>query len=251
MPFPCPPAAAVLIAMMAAAPAQAQTSAANETVASKSAMQLYSAPDETSPPAGMLAAEETPTAIAEARGAQGAKWHLVRTKSGLVGWLKQSESDQSKTLERFFQALPRDDGAVARTIPQAAAGSALPGTITVPVRLAGRAAVVPALLNGSVKANLIVDTGATVTVISRALAQRLNISPSGAMIGHTVGGPIVAPVARLDSISVGAAEIRGMSIVVHDFSPNPQIEGLLGMDFLGQFRVSLDSQKQLLLLSPR
>jgi hypothetical protein len=244
-------AAVLLFAMTAAAQLPAQSGAEEQSASSQSTVQLYSAPDENSPPAGALAEDDTPTPMAETLGPQGEKWHLVRTKSGLVGWLKRSDSDQSKNLERFFKALPREDAAVARTIPDARAGGALPGTIAVPMRLAGRAAVVSALLNGSVNASLIVDTGATVTVISRGLAQRLYLSPSGSMIGYTVGGPIVAPTARLDSIGVGAAVIRGLSVIVHDFSPNPQIEGLLGMDFLGQFHVSLDSRKQILLLSPR
>jgi predicted aspartyl protease len=50
---------------------------------------------------------------------------------------------------------------------------------------------------------------------------------------------------------LGDAEVRDITVIIHDFSQDPRVEGLLGMDFLGQFHVGLDSQKQLLVLSPR
>jgi predicted aspartyl protease len=140
---------------------------------------------------------------------------------------------------------------VAVTIPIASAAAAPRGSIIVPVQFAGRAAIVSAILNRSVSANLILDTGASSTVISRRLAGLLSIRPTGTAMGQTVGGMITAPIARLTSIKVGAAEIAELSVIVHDFSRDPRIDGLLGMDFLGQYHVGLDSQKQLLVLSPR
>ena len=107
------------------------------------------------------------------------------------------------------------------------------------------------MLNRTVSANLILDTGATSTVISRRLASLLSIHPTGTAMGQTVGGTITAPIARLASMKVGAAEIAELSVIVHDFSRDPRIDGLLGMDFLGQYHVGLDSQKQVLVLSPR
>jgi predicted aspartyl protease len=98
---------------------------------------------------------------------------------------------------------------------------------------------------------LILDTGATSTVISRRLASLLSIQPIGAMTGQTVGGLITAPVARLSSVKVGDAEVTALSVIVHDFSRDARIEGLLGMDFLGQFHFGLDTQKKVLILSPR
>ena len=213
--------------------------------------QIYSAADETSPVAGLLGLEETASPLAETLGAGGVKWHLIKTKSGLVGWIKQSDSDQSKKLDSFFKSQPRENSTVAVTIPIASAVAAPPGAIIVPVQFAGRAAIVSAILNRSVSAHLILDTGATSTVISRRLAGLLSIQPTGTAMGQTVGGKITAPIARLKSIKVGAAESAELSVIVHDFSPDPRIDGLLGMDFLGQYHVGLDSRKQLLVLSPR
>lgn len=251
MPLPRRSNVLLFLTLLGVGPAWAQTKSTHETAAASNVAQLYSAPDEASPPAGTLGAEEAPTPIAETLGTGGARWHLVKTKSGLVGWLKSSENDQSKKLDNFFKSLPQDHSVAAIPMPNTAGATAPRGGITVPVRFAGRAAIVSALLNHNVNASLIIDTGATVTVISRRLANNLSIRPTGTMLGHTVGGPIAAPVARLASLKIGAAEVNELSVIVHDFSPNPSIDGLLGMDFLGQFQVSLDSQKQLLGLFPK
>jgi hypothetical protein len=241
--------ALILLTLLGAGPAGAQKKSTSERPATSEATQLYSAPDDTSPPAGSLAAGEVPTPIAETLGAGGNRWHLVKTKSGLVGWIKQSDSDQSKKLGNFFKSLPQDDIGFALPVPNTAAAPR--GVTNVPVRFAGRAAIVTALLNNNVNASLILDTGATVTVISRRIASLLSLRLSGNMTGHTVGGPISAPVARLGSLKIGTAEVSELSVIVHDFSPHPGIDGLLGMDFLGQFQIRLDSQKQLLGLLPK
>jgi hypothetical protein len=229
----------------------AQTDSPRAPVASTAVTQLFSAPEESSPLVGILSAGESAIPVAETLGAGGDKWHLIKTKSGVVGWIKQSNSDQSKKLESFFKSLPQESSPIAMPIPNASATAAPRGAVIVPVQFAGRSAIVSALLNRSVTGSLILDTGATSTVISRRLASLLSIRPTATMVGQTVGGLITAPIARLSSLKIGRAELTDLSVIIHDFSRDPRIEGLLGMDFLGQFRVSLDSQKQLLILSPR
>jgi len=229
----------------------AQTDSPRAPVASTAVTQLFSAPEESSPLVGILSAGESAIPVAETLGAGGDKWHLIKTKSGVVGWIKQSNSDQSKKLENFFKSLPQESSPIAMPIPNASATAAPRGAVIVPVQFAGRSAIVSALLNRSVTGSLILDTGATSTVISRRLASLLSIRPTATMVGQTVGGLITAPIARLSSLKIGRAELTDLSVIIHDFSRDPRIEGLLGMDFLGQFRVSLDSQKQLLVLSPR
>lgn len=238
-------------AVCSAGPLMAQTDSPRAPVASTAVTQLFSAPEESSPLVGILSAGESAIPVAETLGAGGDKWHLIKTKSGVVGWIKQSNSDQSKKLESFFKSLPQESSPIAMPIPNASATAAPRGAVIVPVQFAGRSAIVSALLNRSVTGSLILDTGATSTVISRRLASLLSIRPTATMVGQTVGGLITAPIARLSSLKIGRAELTDLSVIIHDFSRDPRIEGLLGMDFLGQFRVSLDSQKQLLVLSPR
>jgi hypothetical protein len=54
---------------------------------------VYAAPDDNTPPIGVLLPSESATPVAESQGAGGIKWYLIKIKSGAVGWIKQSESE--------------------------------------------------------------------------------------------------------------------------------------------------------------
>jgi len=95
------------------------------------------------------------------------------------------------------------------------------------------------------------DTGASVTMVSSRVANKLGLSTLGSRRGVTVGGIITVPTARVNSLNVGGAEVNDMVVSIHDFSPHPRIDGLLGMDFLKHFLVSLDAHRKLLVLGPR
>jgi len=46
---------------------------------------VYAAPDDNTPPIGVLLAGESATPVAESQGASGIKWYLIKIKSGEVG----------------------------------------------------------------------------------------------------------------------------------------------------------------------
>jgi len=115
----------------------------------------------------------------------------------------------------------------------------------------GASVIVPVTFNGALTANLVLDTGATVTVVSRRIASNLALRTLGASKVGTVGGVITVPLARLGSLKVGEAEVHDLVVSIHDFSADPRIEGLLGLDFLKHFHVSLDARRRLLILGPR
>ena len=115
----------------------------------------------------------------------------------------------------------------------------------------GASVIVPVMFNGTLKANLAVDTGATITVISRRIASTLALSTLGVSRVGTVAGVITVPVVRLGSHKVGDAQVRDLVVSVHDFSTDPRVEGLLGLDFLKHFHFSLDARRSLLILGPR
>ena len=53
-------------------------------------------------------------------------------------------------------------------------------------------------------------------------------------------------------VAVGPARlVTDLQVMVHDFSRDPRVEGLLGMDFLGRYRFGLDAERQVLVLTPR
>jgi hypothetical protein len=189
--------------------------------------------------------------MAESQGTGGVKWYLVKTQTGISGWIRQSDNEHSKKVDNFFRALPPETVSTAVTVPSISSAAAPQGAIIVPILSTGRSTMVAATLNRTITGNLMLDTGATTTVISRRLASLLSLRPVGNAAVQTVGGVIAVGVARLQSLKVAEAEVNDMAVVVHDFSRDPRIEGLLGMDFLGRYRIGLDVQRQVLVLLPR
>ena len=190
--------------------------------------------------------------LADTLGGEGVRWYLVKAKSGTVGWMKQSASDDSKGIEKFFKSLPTEPSlSLSDVVQSSSSGGPGPNTFTVPIVVNGASVVVPVMFNGALKANLALDTGATITVVSSRIANILALSASAATKVATVGGIITVSLARVRSLKVGDAEVQDLLVSVHDFSPDPRIEGLLGLDFLKHFHVSLDSRRRLLVLGPR
>jgi predicted aspartyl protease len=111
--------------------------------------------------------------------------------------------------------------------------------------------VVPVTFNHVLRAHLQLDTGASATMVSSRIANNLGLITLGSKRGITVGGIITVPIARLNSLNVGGAEVSDLVISIHNFSPHPRIDGLLGMDFLKHFHVSLNADRKLLVLGPR
>ena len=240
---------AICLQLTVAGPAGSQeTSSLSQPIG---AVLIYSAPDEASLPVGILAPGESATPIAETQAAGGAKWFLIRSKTAVTGWIKQSDSDQANKIDKFFKSQPAEYSDVPAAIPNLSSAAAPRGTLLVPVLTAGPSAIVTATLNQTITGNLMLDTGASHTVISQRLAEILSLRPMGRSAVQTVGGVIAVTISRLRSLKVGAAEVSDLSVVVHDFSRDPRIDGLLGMDFLGRYRFGLDAQRQVLVLSPR
>ena len=211
---------------------------------------VYAAADDSALWIGTLSSGEKTTPVAETQTAGGVKWYLVKTKTGVVGWIKHAANEPSKNADSFFRALPAESRDSAVEIPTSSA-AAQRGAMIIPVNLKGRSVIVPVTFNRSVNAELLLDTGASMTMISRRLATNLALPSSGAGLFSGIGGTVSAEIARVDSIKVGDAEVSGMAVSIHDIPRLPHFEGLLGMDFLGRFQVSVDPAKKLLVLTPR
>jgi clan AA aspartic protease (TIGR02281 family) len=115
--------------------------------------------------------------------------------------------------------------------------------------------VVPVLLNGSRTADLLFDTGAGITVLSRELAQNLGLAPeAGRSIKlKTVAAEVQAQIATLDSITVGDFSRADLSVAIVDLNLDDKrrFEGILGMDFLSNYTIRIDNQTSRIFLSPR
>jgi clan AA aspartic protease (TIGR02281 family) len=139
----------------------------------------------------------------------------------------------------------------------AAPSKASPATVakaSVPFEKRGQVVVVEVMLNNSVPARLVVDTGATFTMISAATAKELSIDPERAprtMPFQTANGVIQAPLTNLESVIVGGMEIKNLTAAIHDAVPSAQVAGLLGLNFLSNFRLDIDTEKGILHLEKK
>ena len=127
--------------------------------------------------------------------------------------------------------------------------------IVVRGQMTGRALVVPARLNGTTDSRLLVDTGSSLTLLSPKIASQLelpiSVNTRRSLMVVAGGREVPIPRVRLVSVKLGAAAVENLYIGVYDVFPaKPQVDGVLGMDFLRHFRVSIDQRQPRLLLSP-
>jgi clan AA aspartic protease (TIGR02281 family) len=125
---------------------------------------------------------------------------------------------------------------------------------SIPFEKRGQVVVVEVMLNKTVPVKLVVDTGATFTMISAATAKELSIDPQQAprtMPFQTANGVIQAPLANLESVTVGGMEIKNLTAAIHDAVPSTQVAGLLGLNFLSNFRLDIDTDKGILHLEKK
>lgn len=127
--------------------------------------------------------------------------------------------------------------------------------ITIPLTKSGGSFVVPVMLNQERPAQLIVDTGASMTVLSTQVAIDLGIlgtTDNELLTVNTAGGSVQVNMNYLSSITVGTARATNVAVALHDLPDIPEhIEGLLGMSFLKHFLVTLDAEHAQLILRPK
>ena len=51
--------------------------------------------------------------------------------------------------------------------------------------------------------------------------------------------------------TIGGMEIRNLPAAIHDAMTDPQVAGLLGLNFLSNFRMDIDTQKGMLYLEKK
>lgn len=115
--------------------------------------------------------------------------------------------------------------------------------VRVPVRLNYR--------NNTVDAWMVLDTGATMTMISGSLANRLGIRPHNAepIYARVADGSVVtAYKTRVDYIAVGPKLKNNPEVAIMPVNSSSLGfgDGLLGMNFLGDFRYHIDMNSQII-----
>lgn len=118
----------------------------------------------------------------------------------------------------------------------------------------GAALVVPVMINGQGPFDFVLDTGATLTCIDQRLARRLELEEERGVrgIGAGMGAAGRISLVRLDSLRIGqarASELMACALDLrHTESVGLGIDGLIGLNFLKSYRVTVDFQREVLLL---
>lgn len=113
-----------------------------------------------------------------------------------------------------------------------------------PVTIAGNQILVPVAFSNSGRettAHLVMDTGATHTVLYRTVANRLNVITLSKGQSTVAGGrSLPSETGKVESMRVGPITARDFPVVILSFEGNPPVHGgLLGMDFLSRVEYSI------------
>ena len=118
----------------------------------------------------------------------------------------------------------------------------------------GNQFLVDVLLNNSQNAVLLLDTGASLSIISTELLAVLGIPYQHTVRTawfSTAGGRIKAPIIKLNSLAMDEVVVENIEAGVIGEFDNKKFDGLLGMNFLRHFEFFIDQNKHKLQLSPR
>lgn len=95
--------------------------------------------------------------------------------------------------------------------------------------------------------NMILDTGATFSTLSRQALSRVGISvaPDAPWVElQTAGGRIEAPLVLVDAVWLGNFQVEWITVAVCEDCSSPPVAGLLGLNVLQRFRVAIDHDRR-------
>lgn len=140
-------------------------------------------------------------------------------------------------------------GAQARTLLASLDSNTARGT-KIPLQRTGNQYYVAALFNNRTELLLLLDTGASITVLSAAAFAALQAdAPSlGERPLATANGVVMATIYRIRSLAVGSRSVNGLEIAVVEQLDEGGVVGLLGMDYLEHFDYAIDRQQDALYL---
>jgi clan AA aspartic protease (TIGR02281 family) len=124
----------------------------------------------------------------------------------------------------------------------------------IPLQRRGNHFLVEARPGRGASLNLLIDTGASMTIVTpAALEQRgIRYTDTGRTgVFSTANGRVSAPIYRIDTLAVDDWEVRRLDVGVLDLGSRTDIDGLLGMNYLRHFQFFIDQNNSLLRLSLR
>lgn len=130
--------------------------------------------------------------------------------------------------------------------------------VVLPYEGSGNSLSVPVELVGpqgrSLEVSMLFDTGASFTSVDQRTLGRLGITvPEDApeVTVRTAAGERQTRLVMLDRVWIGGFEVEGVTVGVCDACAHEEDVGLLGLNVSGRFLVTVDQQRQELILKPR
>ncbi|WP_461422884.1 retropepsin-like aspartic protease family protein [Ketobacter sp.] len=113
--------------------------------------------------------------------------------------------------------------------------------------------VVKVVFDGRVELELMIDTGASITALTPSAIARLqggtNLIDTGQRLQvHTANGQVAASLFTIDSMQIEDQVQHDVNIIEVNLS-NEEVDGLLGMNFLGRYAFSIDQNMARLYLA--
>jgi predicted aspartyl protease len=102
--------------------------------------------------------------------------------------------------------------------------------------------VAPVFINGRGPFRFMLDTGASNSAVTMALVDKLGLVPDPAARASVrgVSGVAVVPTVYLDELTAGAIRLQSLQVPVLAGSAIEEFDGVLGMDGLGNMRITAD-----------
>jgi clan AA aspartic protease (TIGR02281 family) len=109
-------------------------------------------------------------------------------------------------------------------------------------------------LNGKVEALLMFDTGASMVTLSQKIGKKLGWRKNyktPEIPFSTAGGTVWSPLLTLDRVDMSGAEVKEVEASINSSMDEMEgMDGLLGMSYLGQFKVIIDQTNLVMILKP-
>lgn len=116
------------------------------------------------------------------------------------------------------------------------------GEVNIKLEREGNSLLVPVSFGAGNEYLMILDTGASVSMISNRIAEKIKARQTGMLRISTANGLVQVAQVEVPEISLRQFTVRNLRITVNDMHGGSRAQGLLGLDFFNHFRIQLDSE---------
>jgi clan AA aspartic protease (TIGR02281 family) len=168
--------------------------------------------------------------------------------------LSQNRLDEARQSLFLVQSDPRVSDEAQQLLSQIedTVTFSQPNPIVIPLIRQGEHFLIDARINDSVAVRLLIDTGASMTVLRDDILAAAGIfkpAKPSLQLFSTANGLVEGAVYRLDKVSVGDQTVTNIEVAALALANLRSADGLLGMNFLKHFKFFIDQNRSELRLS--